>query len=245
MPHQVRRPSLQKLERAIKYHFKDRDLFLRALTHRSFANEQGAKGVLHNEALEFLGDAVLGFLISSWLIEKFPGLSEGKLSKIKAHLVSASNLVAYSESVLLGDYLRLNRGEEKTGGRKKQALLVDAFEALLAAIYLDGGITAADEYVRRVFCDQIGDLDPEHPGLSDYKSALQELLQSRGIPGPEYVLVETAGPDHHRTFRVEVRVGGKRSGTGEGKAIKRAQQEAAKVALRQLQERFASDDSSG
>lgn len=234
MPQHVRKPALQKLERAIKHRFKNRDLLERALTHRSFANEQGGKGVLHNESLEFLGDAVLGFLISSWLIEKFPDASEGNLSKIKAHLVSASNLVEHSGAIALGDYLRLNRGEEKTGGRKKQALLVDALEAVLAAIYLDGGIKAAEDYVRREFHDQIAELDPEHLGLSDFKSTLQELLQARNLPAPKYVLVETSGPDHHRTFRVEVRVGNRGVGFGEGRAIKRAQQEAARMALRNI-----------
>lgn len=235
MPHQVKRPSLQRLEQTIEYKFKDRALLDRALTHRSFANERNDKQVLHNESMEFLGDAVLGFLISSWLIERFPDLSEGKLSKIKAHLVSASNLVEHSEAISLGDFLRLNRGEEKTGGRKKQALLVDAFEAMLAAIYLDGGIASAERYVRRTFQDQISELDPDHPGLSDFKSTLQEWLQARNLPAPQYALIETTGPDHHRSFRVEVRVGGKGIGVGEGRAIKRAQQEAARLALKHLE----------
>ncbi|PYV16487.1 MAG: ribonuclease III, partial [Acidobacteria bacterium] len=135
------------LEERLGYRFKDKDLLARALTHRSFVNEHEGKGYTHNESLEFLGDAVLGFLISARVFCRFPDLKEGELSKIKAYLVSAANLVLLAEEIGLGEFLRLSRGEEKTGGRKKRALLVDTYEAVIGAIYLDGGIEAASTFV--------------------------------------------------------------------------------------------------
>lgn len=231
-----RRKPLKKLQERIGYTFNHRRMLDRALTHRSFAHERTGADALHNEALEFLGDAVLGFVISAWLIEKFPKLPEGKLSKMKAFLVSAANLIDHAETLDLGSFLRLNRGEEKTGGRRKRALLVDAFEALLGAVYLDGGVGEAEALIRRLFVDQVEQLDPEGLNITDYKSALQEKLQSANLPTPQYVVVETLGPDHHRVFRVELRVGNKPIATGEGPAIKMAHQEAARAALKKLAE---------
>ena len=231
-----RRKPLKKLQEQVGYHFNHRRLLDRALTHRSFAHERTGADALHNEALEFLGDAVLGFVISAWLIERFPKLPEGKLSKMKAFLVSAANLIDHAEKIDLGSFLRLNRGEEKTGGRRKRALLVDGFEALLGAIYLDGGVAEAEGFLRRQFAEQFERLDPEDLNITDYKSALQERLQSVNLPTPQYVLVETLGPDHHRVFRVELRIANKAVAVGEGPAIKRAHQEAARAALKKLEE---------
>src|SRR5947209_12633379 len=135
-----RRKPLKKLQERIGYTFKQRRLLDRALTHRSFAHERKGADSLHNEALEFLGDSVLGFVMSAWLIERFPHLSEGKLSKMRAFLVSAANLIDHAGEIDLGSFLRLNRGEEKTGGRRKRALLVDGFEALIGAVFMDGGV---------------------------------------------------------------------------------------------------------
>jgi len=228
---------LKTLEERIDYSFNDIRLLERALTHRSYAHEQqpGAS-YLHNEAMEFLGDSILGFVVSSWLFELFPKLPEGKLSKMKAYLVSAASLVEHAHRIGLGEFLRLNKGEEKTGGRRKRALLVDAYEALIAAIYLDGGIEKAEQFVRDQLTSAIQQVNPDDLSKTDYKSALQEELQARNLPAPLYVLVETLGPDHHRTFRVELHVGSKLVARGEGQAIKVAHQEAARVALKKLTE---------
>ncbi|MFZ4793264.1 MAG: ribonuclease III family protein, partial [Blastocatellia bacterium] len=148
---------LHRLEREIGYRFNDRQLLRRALTHRSYANEQPAPRPLHNEAFEFLGDAILEFLISTWLLELHPTLSEGHLSKMRAYAVSAANLQKHAARLQLGSFLLLNKGEEKTGGRHKTALQVDAYEALIAAIYLDGGIVAASNFVRKEFTQTLAD----------------------------------------------------------------------------------------
>lgn len=222
---------LQRLESVIGYAFRNRALLRRALTHRSFANEQPDPRPAHNEALEFLGDAVLEFLISAWLLELHPTQTEGTLSKLRAYAVSAVNLQKHAAQLRLGDYLLLNRGEEKTGGRSKAALQVDAYEALIAAIYLDGGIEAAAEFVRREFGQTFITLTPHDLTATDYKTALQERLQSLGYPTPQYAIVESLGPDHRRVFQVELRVSGRCLATGEGTTIKGAHQAAARAAI--------------
>jgi ribonuclease-3 len=243
---------LSQLEDQIGYFFRDRNLLRRALTHRSYANEQADPRPPHNEALEFLGDAVLEFLISAWLLELYPTLSEGTLSKMRAYTVSAVNLQKLAVRLRLGNYLLLNRGEEKTGGRNKMALLVDSYEALLAAIYLDRGIEAAREFVRREFAETLAEIDPRDLTATDYKTALQERLQSVGLPTPQYAIIESLGPDHRRLFRVELRVNGQCFATGEGATIKGAHQAAARAALdifnaeiEKLKETHATDGGSG
>ncbi|MFY9572618.1 MAG: ribonuclease III, partial [Blastocatellia bacterium] len=226
-----REKLLSELEQKIGYSFRSRALLDRALTHRSFANERLGENCQHNEALEFLGDSVLGFVVSAWLLERFPDLSEGKLSKIKAHLVNESRLVELAETLELGNYILLNRGEEKTGGRRKRALLADAYEALIGVLYVDGGINVAERFLRRELRQKLMSIDPTSMIGADYKSALQERLQAAGGPGPDYVVVEVLGPDHRRTFRVQLRVGGRCVASGEGHTIKLAQQEAARAAL--------------
>ncbi len=222
---------LTQLEYEIGYFFRDRGLLRRALTHRSFANEQSDPRPAHNEALEFLGDAVLEFLISAWLLELYPAQNEGTLSKMRAYAVSAVNLQKQAARLQLGNYLLLNRGEEKTGGRSKTALQVDAYEALIAAIYLDRGIEAAKDFVRREFVETLVEIDPQNLTATDYKTALQERLQSVGLPTPQYAIVESMGPDHRRVFQVELRVNGRCLATGEGTTIKGAHQAAARSAL--------------
>ncbi|MFZ4985649.1 MAG: ribonuclease III [Blastocatellia bacterium] len=222
---------LHRLESEIGYHFSDLQLLRRAMTHRSFANEQPPPRPLHNEALEFLGDAILEFLISTWLLELHPTLSEGHLSKMRAYAVSAVNLQKHAAQLGLGSYLLLNRGEEKTGGRHKAALQVDAYEALIAAIYLDGGIAAASNFVRREFTRTLAEIDPLDLTRMDYKTALQEQLQSRGHPPPRYEILERQGPEHRRIFQVALSVSGIRLATGEGSTIKAAHQEAARHAI--------------
>ena len=226
---------LTQLESTIGYEFRDRTFLRRALTHRSFANEQPDPRPLHNEALEFLGDAVLEFLISSWLLELHPTHTEGTLSKMRAYAVSAVNLQKHAARLHLGSYLLLNRGEEKTGGRNKMALQVDAYEALIAAIYLDGGIEAAKQFIRREFATTFIEIDPQNLTGTDFKTALQERLQSYGLPTPQYAIVESLGPDHKRVFQVELRVNGYCLATGEGTTIKGAHQAAARAALSNLE----------
>jgi ribonuclease-3 len=226
-----REKLLSQLEQKIGYSFRSRALLDRALTHRSFANERVGENCQHNESMEFLGDSVLGFVVSAWLLERFPDLSEGKLSKMKAHMVSESSLVELAEALDLGSYILLNRGEEKTGGRRKRALLADAYEALIGVIYVDGGITVAEKFLRRELRQKLLGIDPSSMIGADYKSALQERLQGAGVPAPEYAVVEVSGPDHRRSFRVELRVGGRAIANGEGNTIKLAQQEAARTAI--------------
>jgi ribonuclease-3 len=222
---------LARLENEIGYFFRDRNLLRRALTHRSYANEQAEPRPPHNEALEFLGDAVLEFLISAWLLELYPTQNEGTLSKMRAYTVSAVNLQKQAVRLQLGNYLLLNRGEEKTGGRNKMALQVDSYEALIAAIYLDRGIEAAKDFVRREFAETLAEIDPQNLTATDYKTALQERLQSVGLPTPQYAIVESLGPDHRRVFQVELRVNGRCLATGEGTTIKGAHQAAARAAI--------------
>lgn len=222
---------LSELEQKIGYSFRSRALLDRALTHRSFANERAEENCQHNEAMEFLGDSVLGFVVSAWLLESFPDLSEGKLSKMKAYMVSESSLVELAEEIDLGRYILLNRGEEKTGGRRKHALLADAYEALIGVLYIDGGTAVAERFLRRELGEKLMSIDPASMIGADYKSAIQERLQAAGGTVPEYAVVEVTGPDHRRTFGVELRVGGEALATGEGHTIKIAQQEAARAAL--------------
>ncbi len=222
---------ITQLQEVIHYTFQKVELLRRALTHRSFANEQPEPRPLHNEALEFLGDAVLEFLVSAWLLELYPTQKEGVLSKLRAYAVSAANLQTHAVRLRLGDYLLLNRGEEKTGGRSKSHLQVDAYEALIAAIYLDGGIEPARNFVKREFAATFSEMDPDDLTATDYKTALQENLQAHGLPTPKYAIIEKRGPDHRRIFQVELRVNGKRLSTGQGTTIKSAHQEAARAAL--------------
>ncbi len=222
---------LSELEQKIGYSFRSRALLDRALTHRSFANERADENCQHNEAMEFLGDSVLGFVVSAWLLERFPDFSEGKLSKMKAYLVSESSLVELAGEIDLGRYILLNRGEEKTGGRRKHALLADAYEALIGVLYVDGGTGVAERFLRRELGEKLMSIDPASMIGADYKSALQERLQAAGGTVPEYAVVEVTGPDHRRTFRVELRVVGEALAIGEGHTIKIAQQEAARAGL--------------
>jgi ribonuclease III len=229
------RQEFAVLEERLGYHFRDRGLLEHALTHTSRANEDVSGGVIDNESLEFLGDAVLGFAIADMLFRRFPGRDEGWKSKMKASLVSTSSLARLGEGLNLGDHLLLGRGEEKTGGRRKQALLADGYEALIAAIYLDGGVDQATAFIARQFDSLIPLVDDggAAPGgvFRDFKSALQERVQGAGGPPPEYVVVAQSGPDHRKRFQVEVRVGGKGIAEGTGLSKKEAEQEAARLAL--------------
>jgi len=229
------RDEFETLQQAIAYRFRDRGLLEHAMTHTSRANEDVSGGVRDNESLEFLGDAVLGFLIADLLFNEFPEHDEGQKSKIKAALVSTTTLARLAEGLSLGQHLLLGRGEEKTGGRQKQALLADSYEALIAAIYLDGGVEHVRAFVAREFAALVEEARRVGAAGQDYKSALQELVQSRNEPLPEYRLIGTVGPDHRKLFQVEVVVNGEPVAEASGTSKKEAEQEAAKLALEKLQ----------
>jgi ribonuclease III len=227
--------SINSLEELLEYRFKDQNLLLQALTHRSFVNEHEGGDLRNNESLEFLGDAVLGFIISSRIFQHYPDLTEGELSKIKAYLVSAANLVQLAEQIRLGDFVRLSRGEEKTGGRTKRAIAVDAYEAIIGAIYLDGGVQAASDFVGRQIDGFLESLDLKQLTYGDFKSALQEFLHNVGRPEPLYRVVDEIGPDHRKTFVVQVIIHDEVIAESSGRTKKEAQQSAARLALERLQ----------
>ncbi|MEO8258590.1 MAG: ribonuclease III [Acidobacteriota bacterium] len=228
------RDEFDQLQRGIGYRFRDVGLLEHAMTHTSRANEDVSGGVVDNESLEFLGDAVLGFAIADQLFRDFPEFDEGQKSKTKAALVSTAALAQQAERLGLGDHLLLGRGEEKTGGRRKQALLADGYEALIAAIYLDGGIEQARAFIAREFAAQLEDISRHGLAGRDYKSSLQEYLQSHDQPLPEYRVAGTLGPDHRKLFQVEVVVRGEAIATATGPSKKEAEQEAARAALGKL-----------
>lgn len=226
--------QVSELEALLGYSFRDQNLLITALTHRSFVNEHEGEGLRHNESLEFLGDSVLGFLISARIYSRFPGLTEGELSKIKSYLVSAANLVQLAEKIRLGEFLRLSHGEDKTGGRKKRAILADACEALLAAVFLDGGVEACGKVLDSLMADAIERLDLKQFTYGDFKSALQEQLHLLGRSEPVYRVVDEIGPDHRKIFVVQVVVDDQVISEGSGGTKKEAQQDAARIALENL-----------
>jgi ribonuclease-3 len=227
--------GLAELESVLGHIFREPRQLLQALTHSSRIPERAAEDSPgDNEKLEFLGDAVLELLVSEELVRTFPDWSEGRLSKSRARLVNATSLCSAAQRLGLGNHLRLGRGEEKTGGRSKPALLADAYEAIVAAIYLDAGLDAARRFVQRSLVESAIAAEAEALARTDHKSALQELLQARGITPGSYHVVEEAGPDHEKTFRVEVRIAGEITAAGTGKTKKEAEQAAAVAALQQL-----------
>lgn len=225
--------NLDELEQALGYRFADRRLLTRAVTHSSSANEAvqalPASGA-DNERLEFLGDSILGWLVSEWLFERFREFNEGQLSLLKNHLVSATHLLAAAHRLDLGRYLQLGRGEETAGGRGKQRILVNAFEAVLAAVYLDGGANPARELLARYVLppgeelEQLAGSGPPH----DFRAELERLARDRRLPRPLYFLMAESGPGHARTFTVEVRVGKEFSAAAEGPSKKAASHNAAR-----------------
>ena len=225
--------SLEDLQFELGYTFKNTQLLKQALTHSSHANERNT-GEDDNEQLEFLGDSVLGFLVSDFLFQAHPKLNEGQLSKLKGFFVSSANLVKYAERVHLGSHLQLGKGEEKTGGRTKQALLVDALEAVLGAIYLDSGIEEARRVMLRFLEPQIEDVEESGRQLTDFKTELQEQLQARHLGRAEYTVASEEGPDHQKLFTVDVIIDGESAARGVGLTKKAAEQAAARQALGQV-----------
>jgi ribonuclease-3 len=222
------------LQERIGYTFRDASLLERALTHRSFSNEQRDLRAPNNERLEFLGDTVLGFVVGDLIYRAFPNLQEGALSKIKAHLVSATTLAGKARDLALGRFLRMGAGEARSGGSEKLSLLADAFEAVVAAVYLDGGLAAAETFVRRIFTPDVAGIDVGDLSFHDYKTALQETAQSLGLPLPDYRVVDEYGPDHEKCFVVEVYWDGDPFAYGKGSSKREAQRKAAKEALKKL-----------
>ena len=227
--------EIAELESILGHQFRDSRRLVQALMHSSRIPERTADDPSEdNEKLEFLGDAVLELVVSEELVRAFPDWGEGHLSKSRARLVNAAALSLAAQRIGLGRHLRLGKGEEKTGGRLKPALLADAYEAVIAAIYLDAGLEAARGFVQRSLVDGAIAGEAERLGRTDYKSELQELLQSRGAAPGSYRVVEETGPDHSKTFRVELCIAGEIAGVGTGKTKKEAEQSAAVAALIQM-----------
>jgi ribonuclease-3 len=250
--------EISALESTLGYHFRQHGVLEQALTHSSQAREAEAQHageskhrVSDNEQLEFLGDAVLALVTSEELFQRFPHFREGELSKLRAHLVSEKHLIQVAKHLQLGHYLRLGRGEEKSGGRSKTALLVDALEAILAAIYLDGGLEPARELIlREIVTPELERMERAGGTLpvTDFKSALQEAAQGLGLPQPSYVLVKEAGPEHSKTFTVEARLNtkdvkghGELVGRAQGSTKKTAEQDAARQLLAHLANRSSAE----
>jgi len=228
--------SLASLQKRLGYQFRDESLLKLALTHPSVAHESGKKDIQHNQRLEFLGDAVLGLVLSRELYAKFPGSYEGPLTKSRAKLVNRKALAEHGRSLDLGAELILSRGEDASGGRDRPSALADAFEALLGAIFLDGGFEAARRFILVQFDAQFSAL-AEPAGIENPKGELQELLQARSPAAPEYQMVSITGPDHDRVFECTVHHGGKELARGQGKSKKAAESDAAVAALEKLRKK--------
>lgn len=228
--------DIEVIQAALGYQFRRPGLLDQALTHKSHVNESKGKQGKHNERLEFLGDAVLALIVSDHLASSFPDLSEGALSKLKARLVSETSLAKAARRLNLGNLLRLGRGEELTKGREKNSLLADALEALIAAVYLDGGLEASRTFTLRVLAPELSGVENQkaRPEMDDYKTLLQEWCQKRFETLPQYATVRESGPDHRKIFEVELTIRGDVVGVGKGHSKKEAEQMAAKQALEQV-----------
>jgi len=219
------------LEKKLNYSFKNPVLLQQSLTHSSYANENSKLGLTSNERLEFLGDSLLGMTVALLIYENKPELTEGQMTKLRAQLVCERSLASIAAELDLGTYLLLGRGEENGGGRSRPSILSDAFEAVLAAVYLDGGYQPTQELISAFFKENI-----KKPTLSysDYKTQLQETVQIKSGQSLVYNKIDEQGPDHDKSFTVEVKLNGKTIGTGTGKSKKLAEQEAAKAAINEL-----------
>lgn len=219
--------KMNVFEQIIGYEFKNKKLMQTALTHSSYANEMNGK-VQHNERLEFLGDSVLGMITAEYLFENHPEMPEGKLTKLRASMVCEKSLFRFATMIKLGEFMYMGKGEVNTGGRERPSILADAFESIIAAIYLDSGFDEAKKFVLGF----ISNADIEEPVITDYKTALQEIVQKSPGEILEYFMAGESGPDHCKTFIVEVKINSNVIGTGEGRSKKQAEQMAAKEALR-------------
>jgi len=229
--------NLDVLEDALGCRFKNHELLRQALTHSSWAHEVHTGNVSDNESLEFLGDAIIGFVVADLLCSEYPDSDEGAKSKMKSSLVSTLSLARVGKRLQLGRYIRLGKGEEKTGGRQKLALLADTFEAVIAALYIDSGMEAARACLHQCFQESVDEIRTtgKLAIVTDHKSALQEWLQANEFALPSYQLVSESGPDHQKTFLVEVVGSGRFLAKAKGRSKKNAEQEAARLALNALQ----------
>ena len=222
--------DIKQLEKKIRYEFRDHDLLINAVTHSSYIKEHG-EGSKSNERLEFLGDAFFDAIIGEELYKIFPQKEEGFLSRVRASLVCEKSLAKAARSLDLGQYIFMGNGEEKSGGRDRESILADTMEAIMGAMYLDGGFEAVKTSVLDIFRGAIEDARNGKFIITDYKTALQEKLQHDGITDIKYVLKEEIGPDHDKTFRVQLVVNGRPETTGEGKSKQQAEQNAAEAMI--------------
>jgi ribonuclease-3 len=221
------------LQKILGVPFQQQELLTQALTHSSYANENPGTAPASNERLEFLGDAILGLIVAENLFRDFPAMSEGEMTRLRSILVKQETLARVAESIELGDYLYLGKGEESSGGREKPANLARVLEALIAAVYLDHGFAVTEQFVLEILDAEL--LKTLYQGtIIDYKSQLQELLQAQAQQTPVYNLIETSGPDHDKKFTVEVKQGNDVLATGIGRSKKKAETEAARIALEKL-----------
>lgn len=224
----MRNQDTTELENKLEYHFKNRKYLTTALTHSSYANEVRGAGS-SNERLEFLGDSVLGVIVADYLFKNYPKMPEGDLTKTRASLVCEKACCGFSKQLGVGDFLLLSHGEQNSGGRTRSSILADAFEAILAAIYLDGGMEEARKFVLRFVAPLVGSAKPK--SFKDYKTVLQEIIQQNPEEHLEYVLTGESGPDHDKHFNVEVHLNSNVIGKGGGRSKKEAEQQAAREAL--------------
>ena len=221
------------LQKILGVPFQQQELLTQALTHSSYANENPGTAPASNERLEFLGDAILGLIVAENLFRDFPAMSEGEMTRLRSILVKQETLARVAESIELGDYLYLGKGEESSGGREKPANLARVLEALIAAVYLDHGFAVTEQFVLEILDAEL--LKTLYEGtIIDYKSQLQEFLQAKAQQTPVYNLIETSGPDHDKKFTVEVKQGNDVLATGIGRSKKKAETEAARIALEKL-----------
>jgi ribonuclease-3 len=226
--------GLEEVQHRLGYRFQRPALLLQALTHTSYLNESGQVGEADNERMEFLGDAVLNLVTSEYLLTAFPDAAEGELSKLRARLVSEETLAGVARRLRLGEALRLGKGETLTQGSHKPSILADALEAVLAGIYLDGGFQAAARFITANFSEELAACDRADRRRADFKTDLQEVCQRKFETLPQYRTTGESGPDHEKTFEVEILIRGNRYGIGTGRSKKEAEQMAAKQALEQL-----------
>ena len=222
---------IKDLETAIGYTFRNIQLLQNALTHSSYANERWHNSLLSNERLEFLGDSVLGMLVAEYLYKTFPDRPEGELTRMRADMVCEHTLATVANKIGLGTHLMLGHGEERLGGRSRESILADATESVIAACFLDGGLAAAEQFVKQYILVEV---PVSRPNNMDYKTALQELVQQKKNQVLSYTLVGQSGPDHDKQFDVEVSLNGAVVGSGSGRSKKRAEQMAAKAAMEKL-----------
>ena len=223
---------MEAIERTLNYTFRDKLLLVKALTHSSYANENRGHSCESNERLEFLGDSVLGFVVADALYRRESELPEGRMTRVRAQLVCEDSLRRVATELGLGSYIRLGRGEEHTGGRNRASILADAVEALIAAMFLDGGLEVARAFIERNILSALDKGD--WLAFGDGKTELQELVQRKSGQTLSYELVSESGPDHNKTFRMRVLLNGEPIGSGEGRTKKEAEQSAARAALKEL-----------